>query len=89
MSSFVDEVYTVEGLLPFKPETLPEHLHRGTSPDTRYSAITLRQKQVIEPNAMCLCTVGKDGKPSARFVLMKGYSERGVTWYTNYNRSVQ
>lgn len=44
--------------------------------------------QVIEPNAMCLATVGEGGKPSARFVLMKGYDERGVTWYTNYNRCV-
>ena len=43
-------------------------------------------RQVIEPNAMCLSTVGEGGKPSARFVLMKGYDERGVTWYTNYNR---
>ncbi len=42
--------------------------------------------QVIEPNAMCLATVGEGGKPSARFVLMKGYDKRGVTWYTNYNR---
>ena len=37
---------------------------------------------------MCLATVGEGGKPSARFVLMKGYDERGVTWYTNYNRCV-
>ncbi|CAB1117938.1 unnamed protein product [Ectocarpus sp. CCAP 1310/34] len=44
-----------------------------------------RCKEVIEPNAMCLATVGEGGKPSARFVLMKGYDERGVTWYTNYN----
>ncbi|CAN0362583.1 unnamed protein product, partial [Hapterophycus canaliculatus] len=35
-------------------------------------------KEVIEPNAMCLSTVGEGGKPSARFVLMKGYDERGV-----------
>lgn len=28
-------------------------------------------EQVIEPNAMCLSTVGKDGRPSARFVLLK------------------
>lgn len=35
---------------------------------------------------MCLSTVGEGGRPSARFVLMKGYDEKGVTWYTNYNR---
>ncbi|CAM9823958.1 unnamed protein product [Ascophyllum nodosum] len=44
-----------------------------------------QSKEVIEPNAMCLCTVGEEGRPSARFVLMKGFDERGVTWYTNYN----
>lgn len=42
--------------------------------------------QVIRPNAMCLSTVGEGGKPSARFVQMKGFDKRGVTWYTNYNR---
>ena len=37
-----------------------------------------------EPNAMCLSTADAAGKPSARFVLMKGYDERGFVWYTNY-----
>jgi pyridoxamine 5'-phosphate oxidase len=27
--------------------------------------------------------VGEDGKPSARIVLIKGYDERGIVWYTN------
>lgn len=37
-----------------------------------------------EPNAMCLSTCGKDGKPSARFVLLKNYDQRGFVWFTNY-----
>ena len=37
-----------------------------------------------EPNAMCLSTVGKDLKPSARFVLLKGFDEKGFVFYTNY-----
>jgi pyridoxamine 5'-phosphate oxidase len=37
-----------------------------------------------EPNAMTLATVGADGRPSTRVVLIKGYDERGVVWYTNY-----
>ena len=37
-----------------------------------------------EPNAMCLATVGQDGQPSARFVLMKDFDDRGIVWYTNY-----
>jgi pyridoxamine 5'-phosphate oxidase len=41
--------------------------------------------QLPEPNAMTLATVGEDGRPSTRVVLIKGYDERGIVWYTNYN----
>ena len=37
-----------------------------------------------EPNAMTLATVGADGRPSTRMVLIKGYDERGIVWFTNY-----
>ncbi len=37
-----------------------------------------------EPNAMTLATVGADGRPSTRVVLIKGVDERGLVWYTNY-----
>jgi len=37
-----------------------------------------------EPNAMTLATVGADGRPSTRIVLLKGYDERGIVWFTNY-----
>jgi pyridoxamine 5'-phosphate oxidase len=40
--------------------------------------------QVPEPNAMTLATVAADGRPSTRVVLIKGYDERGIVWYTNY-----
>ena len=40
--------------------------------------------QVPEPNAMTLATVGADGRPSTRIVLIKGFDARGVVWYTNY-----
>jgi pyridoxamine 5'-phosphate oxidase len=39
---------------------------------------------MIEPSAMTLATVGKDGAPSARIVLYKGPHEGGLTFYTNY-----
>ncbi|MDT0631648.1 pyridoxamine 5'-phosphate oxidase [Rubrivirga sp. S365] len=39
---------------------------------------------VPEPNAMTLATVGADGAPSARVVLLKGVDERGFAFYTNY-----
>jgi pyridoxamine 5'-phosphate oxidase len=37
-----------------------------------------------EPNAMTLATATKDGKPSARMVLLKGFDKRGFVFYTNY-----
>lgn len=40
--------------------------------------------QLPEPNAMTLATVGADGRPSTRVVLIKGYDEHGLVWYTNY-----
>jgi pyridoxamine 5'-phosphate oxidase len=39
---------------------------------------------ILEPSAMCLSTVGPDGRPSARFVLLRGLSAQGLTFYTNY-----
>lgn len=42
-------------------------------------------KGVNEPNAMTVATVGANGRPSTRPVLIKGYDERGLVWYTNYN----
>ncbi|MFN3952459.1 MAG: pyridoxamine 5'-phosphate oxidase [Thermaurantimonas sp.] len=35
-------------------------------------------------NAMTLCTVGLDGFPKARQVLLKEYSSEGFVFYTNY-----
>lgn len=40
--------------------------------------------QLPEPNAMTVATVAADGRPSTRVVLIKGFDERGIVWYTNY-----
>jgi len=40
--------------------------------------------QVPEPNAMTLATVGADGRPSTRIVLIKAFDAHGIVWYTNY-----
>ncbi len=40
---------------------------------------------VLEPNAMTLATVGFDGRPCARIVLLKGIEENGFIFYTNYD----
>ena len=39
---------------------------------------------IDEPNAMTVATVGADGRPSTRVVLIKGFDERGIVWFTNY-----
>lgn len=40
---------------------------------------------LIDPNAMTLATVGPDGQPSARAVLLKALDARGFTFFTNYD----
>ena len=42
------------------------------------------KSQLREPNAMTLATVGADGRPSARIVLLKEFDERGFVFFTNY-----
>jgi pyridoxamine 5'-phosphate oxidase len=43
------------------------------------------QSELPEVNAMTLATSSSDGIPSARIVLLKGFSEKGFVFYTNYN----
>lgn len=39
---------------------------------------------IAEPNTMTLATSTKDGKPSARIVLLKSYDQDGFVFFTNY-----
>ncbi len=41
-------------------------------------------EEIVEPNAMTLATVNKEGQPSARIVLLKGVTHEGFEFYTNY-----
>ena len=41
------------------------------------------RKEINNPNAMTLATVGNDGRPSARMVLLKDVGPGGFTFYTN------
>lgn len=43
-----------------------------------------RTAEVLEPNAMALATVGADGAPNCRMVLLKEADERGFVFYTDY-----
>jgi len=40
---------------------------------------------MLEPNAMTLCTVSPQGYPQGRIVLLKGFSEDGFRFFTNYS----
>jgi pyridoxamine 5'-phosphate oxidase len=48
------------------------------------AAKALAQKE-IDVNAATLATAGKNGKSSARIILLKGVDERGFTFFTNYD----
>jgi len=43
------------------------------------------ESECPEPNAMTLATVDSKGAPHARIVLLKGITETGFIFYTNYN----
>jgi pyridoxamine 5'-phosphate oxidase len=42
------------------------------------------QAAVPEPTAMNIATIGLDGRPSSRVVLLKGFDESGFVFFTNY-----
>ena len=43
-----------------------------------------KTRELNDPEAMALATVGPDGTPSQRMVLLKGYDGDGFVFYTNY-----
>ena len=73
---------------------LREHYEKGALLESEAAASPFDQFQrwfdealgagVPEPNAMTLATVGEDGQPAARIVLLKGMDERGLVFFTNY-----
>ena len=42
-----------------------------------------RSSEEPEPTAMSLATVGPDGQPTVRIVLLKGFDRKGFVFYTN------
>jgi len=41
--------------------------------------------KIPEANAMSVATVGSNGRPSSRILLIKDFDQRGYTWFTNYD----
>jgi pyridoxamine 5'-phosphate oxidase len=54
-------------------------------PIERFAALYQEAKRLIpvDPNAMVVASVGPDGRPSARVVLLKDFDARGFVFYTN------
>ena len=42
-----------------------------------------KKSELNDPNALALATSNKEGIPSVRMVLLKGFSEKGFVFYTN------
>ncbi len=57
------------------------------SPLQRFAALLDQARHtpaILECTAMTLASVGDDGRPSARIVLLKSVDEEGLVFYTNY-----
>jgi pyridoxamine 5'-phosphate oxidase len=44
-----------------------------------------KKKEINDPNALALGTASKNGIPSVRMVLLKGFDKEGFVFYTNLN----
>jgi pyridoxamine 5'-phosphate oxidase len=72
---------------------MPEHDGDGGAPDLAqardpFALFTRLFEAAVasgarNPNAMALATVGPDGAPATRQVLLKGHDQRGFVFYTN------
>lgn len=85
-------------MLDFPPDTLRDlrvsydldSLIEETAPADPHDLFRLWLQDAIshdlpEPNAMTLATIGSDGGPNTRTVLLKGLDARGFHFYTNYH----
>ena len=44
-----------------------------------------KETEINDPNAVAVATVDKSNQPSVRMVLLKGLSDKGFVFYTNFN----
>ncbi|MBI2375904.1 MAG: pyridoxamine 5'-phosphate oxidase [Deltaproteobacteria bacterium] len=67
----------------FVPEVLPEARIEPLAVVTRW-IVEAAATGAPHPNSMVLATVGRDGRPDARVVLLKGVEGRSLVFYTNH-----
>lgn len=74
-----------QGKAPLDGINLPQKLEKKLSPLIRkiFSAVFPSMDR-FEYNAVFLSTASKEGVPTGRVVLLKGYDEKGYRFYTNY-----
>ena len=68
-----------EGLHLARPDLGPDPIEQF-----RVWLAAAREAGIYEPEAMTLATVDADGRPRARYVLLRGLDERGFCFFTNY-----
>jgi len=63
-----------------------DETHTNVNPYTQFDLWwhEVLSSEIDEANAMTLATVGADGRPSARIVLLKGFNDEGFVFFTNY-----
>ena len=70
-------------------EVLTSPLDEKTVPPHPFAMFTLWYMEAVRQNlkeieTMTLATATKEGKPSARIVLLKGFDEKSFLFYTDY-----
>ena len=63
-----------------------DEAHSDADPFRQFS-VWIEQVRAVEadPTAMALATATRDGRPSVRTVLLKGFDNQGFLFYTNYH----
>ena len=44
-----------------------------------------KEKEINDPNAVAIASADKNNQPNVRMVLLKGLSNKGFVFYTNFN----
>jgi pyridoxamine 5'-phosphate oxidase len=83
MSQVTDTIRTLRYELSFK-ELDKKNMKRNPYQQFELWIDEAIQAGVIEPNAMTLSTVDKNGFPDARIVLLRGITKNGFSFFTNY-----
>ncbi len=72
---------------PIDPRTEAVFHAHAADPFARFAGLLQLAREnassYLEPTAMSLATVDKDGRPSSRIVLLKEFDARGFTFFTN------